>query len=197
MQPLITLASSLLVAITAALVGLWVWRIQQITARKLAVAEEATTAMWEAADTLRAARSRGIFASEGATYPGVQGEDDRAAEVRKTYYVVRERLLNNSEKFARLSAVRPPVRYHLGDSALKPIDDLFRVRWEILGAVDILIKFGALVTADNEDHRRLMHTAFTAGDNDPVADRIDAAEKALEAICFKVTRSAEAFIPRL
>lgn len=190
------IATPYLVALLVAFIGLWVWRLQQLTLRKLAVAEEATTAMWEAADALRSARSRGIFAGEGSTYSARASDDEKATDTRRTYFVVRERLIAASDKFARLAGARSPVRYHLGDAALAEIDALFKIRWDVLMAVDMLMQHGPLMDPSREDHLKLMHTAFTSGEDDKLAARIDAVEKALEAICFKATRSAAAFFPR-
>ena len=93
------------------------------------------------------------------------------------------------EVFSRLQTLRYPVAAYLGDQASAPFLDMLKVRAEIISAAGILIQMAPAEDRGRQEDPTLRRIAFATGEQpDAIAEKVDAAVAALEAICTPILR---------
>jgi hypothetical protein len=189
-------ALGLLVTLFLGLVG---WRIQLIGKRRTELAEEALLAFAQAVDAVKAIRSPATWSHEqGAVRKeaGTEADEKLPGEV---YRVTLWRIGENREKFAALRKVQLLCRYHFGDEAARPFDELHAQVHHIAFSANM-----AASTARDEPEnlvvlRREMKWEAAIwegyGRPDDVADKMDAARRDLEAILTPHLRADAALLP--
>jgi hypothetical protein len=109
-----------------------------------------------------------------------------------SYFRTTERLIKKSEFFAQLAARLYRFTALFGPEAVKPYDEIFRIRGEIFIAVRMLItthkqRADGSLPQDRKQWETTIgwpHTEF-----DPVATRVDGAVQVMEAICQPVIQA--------
>ena len=189
-------ALGLLVTLFLGLVG---WRFQLIGKRRTELAEEALLTFAQAVDAVKAIRSPATWSHE---QEAVRKESGGAADEKlpgEVYRVTLWRIGENREKFAALRKVQLLCRYHFGDDAARPFDELHGQVHHIALSANM-----AASTARDEPEnlvalRREMKWEAAIwegyGRPDDVADKLDAAQRDLEAILTPHLRADAALLP--
>jgi hypothetical protein len=160
--------------------------------RRYELAEQALIAFYEARDVFVWVRSRGLFGGEGQTRVRVEGETDKQAEERNTYFVPIERLTREKALFARLQTLRYAFAAHFGDELVKPFGNIDEARIKINSAASILIQM-ASEFRDRAPHESLVPLRNDLGWGpaprpDAIDQKITEAVAAIEAVCKPVLR---------
>ncbi|MBU8545041.1 hypothetical protein ACFOEH_15135 [Roseomonas sp. CGMCC 1.13459] len=180
-------------------IGLVGWRIQLIGKRRTELAEEALLAVAQAVDAVKAIRSPATWSHE---QEAVRKEAGNAVDQKvpgEVYRVTLWRIGENREKFNALRKLQLLCRYHFGDDAARPFDKLHAQVHHVALAANM-----AAATARDEPEnlvslRREMKWEAAIwegyGQPDDVADKVDAAQRDLEAILAPHLRADAALLP--
>lgn len=178
------------------LLGLWAWRYQLRAKRRIELAEEALVAFAHAIDAIRTIRSPMIWTHEQKT---VRKRADRASDERlegEVYRVTLWRFQEQHEKFAALRKLQLLCCYHFGKQASRPFAELHKQVHRVAVAANM-----AAATAESEPEslgplRHEIESAIWAtGNPDDIGDKVDAAQRALEAILAPYLRADAALLP--
>lgn len=179
--------------------GLIGWRIQLIGKRRTEIAEEALLAFAHAVDAVKTIRS---FATWSHEQEAVRKEAGISADKRvpgEVYRVTLWRISENREKFAALRKLQLLCRYHFGEDASRPFDDLHGQVHRVALAANMAASTASDEPEDLVSLRREMkwEAAIWAGYGRPddVADKVDAAQRDLEAILTPHLRADAALLP--
>lgn len=137
--PGIVTACTAIWGVMIARAGLHKWRKETIGKRKAELAEEVLADFYQAYDIIDAARSPAAFGGEGESRKKEEWENENDTRTLNAYFVVLERLSNRSEFFAQFQARRYRFKALFGDEAIKPFNEFFHIRSEIIVAVRMLI----------------------------------------------------------
>ncbi len=179
--------------------GLAGWRFQLIGKRRTEIAEEALLAFAQALDALKAIRSPATWSHE---QEAVRKEAGVAADKKlpgEAYRVTLWRIGENREKFSPLRKLQLLCRYHFGDEAARPFNELEAQ----VHRVALAASMAASTARDEPENlaalRREMKWEAVIwegfGRPDSVADKMDAAQRDLEAILTPHLRADAALIP--
>ncbi len=188
---------AVIIAAGVAIWGIRAWKREFVGKRRIELAEEVLSHFYEAKDAIRAIRSIVIYSGEGDSYKYSDSESDEEIEINRNAYVTYERNQKYHELFARIWAVRYRFAAYFGKDKIKPIDDLLRVRQDILRAADKIAKLEKrlrLIKGDKEQEKKLCEEIwkrrlipFGYGDeDDPIEPTLLKAENEIESICRKV-----------
>jgi hypothetical protein len=160
--------------------------------RKTEFAEDVLADFYEARDVIRAARSPATFSEEGKTRPKETWESESDTRTLNSYYATTERLFSKSEFFAQLFSRCYRFLALFGQEGMKPYDELYRIRHEIL------ISVGQLITTHRfpdrgsvpQARQRWEDVVWDAqNENDPINGRLNAVVEAIESICRPVIQA--------
>ena len=191
--PSVVTAVTAVVGVCIAARGLNKWRAETIGKRKAELAEDVLADFYQARDIIKAARSPGSFGYEGATRRKADWESEDDTRTLNAYFATIERLNNNAEFFAQLHARRYRFIAHFGHDAAKPYDDLFRIRGEVISAVQMLImtyrdRDQGSLPADRRDWERIMWERRNPAD--PIPGNLDRIVEAVENTCRPAIQEA-------
>ena len=168
--------------------GLEKWRVETIGKRKAELAEVVLADFYHARATLRWARS-GVIMSEEVPSRGSSGEEIAADERNKAILRIPiNRLMNESELFARLASHRYQFQALFGKESEAPFDQLASIYNEITISVQILAtleQWRALPGNHPADQQimSLRQKIWASGPDDKISKSIDAAVAAIEELC--------------
>jgi hypothetical protein len=171
--------------------GLNAWRTETIGKRKAELAEQVLADFYEARDVFQSARQPFAFDSEGSTRKKEDGETEQDTQKLNTYFTISERLLKKTDLFATLHArqYRFLALFGHNPNQIKPYDELFKVRNEIMLAVTMLMMSSRQSRigeppADGK-LREKWQTAIGWGNpkDDDIANRLDQIVETIERIC--------------
>jgi hypothetical protein len=154
--------------------------------RRTEFAEEVLGDFYQARDIIQSARSPGGFGDEGATRGKEIWETESDTTLLNSYFRTLERLDKKTEFFAQLLARRYRFIAIFGAEAAKPYDDFWRVRGEIIVAVQMLLQthrqreFGSL-PQDRKTWETTMGWVHTA--QDPIEVRLNQIIEDIEKTC--------------
>jgi gas vesicle protein len=160
-----------------------------IRKRRTGFAEEVLADFYQARDIINDARTPVSFGDEGSSRPRDATENPDDARQRDTYYTVIERLTKKAEFFAQFRSRRYRFFALFGTAAGKPYDDLFKIRQEIVIAVQTLIRLHGQPpgTVPNEILIEGRNTIWALLDkNDPIPGRLDRIVEVIEKTCRPV-----------
>jgi hypothetical protein len=118
--------------------GLQKWRVEQVGKRQCELAEEALAPIFEAQDVFDNVRSPFGFAGEGASRERSDDESDKTRKTLDHQFVPIERLNSHAEYFRRVQAIRPRFKAIFGSNATSSLDEIFKIRNEIVVASRML-----------------------------------------------------------
>lgn len=181
----VVVAIAAVVAASQGIAGLNAWRREAIGRRRMELAEDALTDLYEAADVIRWARFPGSFGFEARDRQGRDGEPENVQAHRDTFYIPLKRLNDQSELFSRLRTRRFRVRATFGVDAVKPFEELHQVHSEIVVAAQRLMAMDP--SDENERARerreRFENVVWGVGDeDDKLVVKVGDALKTAEAI---------------
>jgi hypothetical protein len=179
--------------------GLNEWRAETIGKRKAELAEQVLADFYEARDIFQFARQPFTFSNEGTTRQQEAGETEPETQRLNTYFAVSERLLKKNDFFAGFLArqYRFLALFGHGGERVKPYNELFRIRAEVMQAV------GGLMAAYKErlqggppldkKLREKWEGAIGWGEpqDDAVARRINEIVETIEKICRPAIEAVE------
>jgi hypothetical protein len=154
--------------------------------RRVELAEEALSEFYQAREIIMLARHPASFEGEGRTRTRAGHETEEDSKALDSYYVTIERMSEHKELFSRLYAKRYRFQALFGRDAVKPFDDLFRIRDEVAIAVRMLMRTyrsnPALPLPAAHD-RWEATMGWGTSEDDPIAKRLDQAVEDIERIC--------------
>jgi hypothetical protein len=164
-------------------------RALEASKRRTEFAEEVLGDFYQARDIIQSARSPGGFGDEGATREKESWETESDTRFLNSYFRTLERLDKKTEFFAQLLARRYRFIAIFGPEAAKPYDDFWRVRGEIIVAVQMLLQthrqreLGSL-PQDRKTWETTMGWVHTA--QDPIEVRLNQIIEDIEKTCRPV-----------
>lgn len=179
--------------------GLWAWRYQTRGKRRTELAEEALLAFAHAADAVKAIRSPATWSHEQEAVRKELGEPADKKLPGEVYRVTLWRIGENRDKFATLRKVQLLCKYHFGEHAARPFDELHAQ----VHRVALAANMAASTAKDDPENlvslRREMkwEAAIWEGYERPddVAEKVDAAQRELEAILTPHLRADASLLP--
>jgi hypothetical protein len=163
------------------------------------LAEEVLALFYQARDVIGEIRNPGGFASEGTTRKPSPGEEPEHKEGLDRAFVLIERYQRHSELFSRLHTLRYRFMAQLGKDAGKPFDELNRVINELLSAAYMMSTyvireptFPSPGAAERywEGLTKFEKLYYAGFEDDPVAPRVEALTKSMEATCSAIITSS-------
>jgi hypothetical protein len=171
-------------ALDRALVG---WK------RRVELAEQALTGMYEVRDVFSWVRARVVFLGEGETREPDHEESAKVKARRDRYCIPIERLQRDKELFARLHSQRYAFAAYFGPEAVQPFIAISEVHQGIMGAASVLIQMAhhedVSGSAYNDDGLAELKDTIgwgVATRPDDIDKKIEAAIKAIETICSSI-----------
>lgn len=135
LQTLAVIAASI-----AAIIGVSTWRKQMVGRRKMELAEEILTLVYEVQGAMEWVRNPAGWSSEGQSRPGRADEPDEGLQrLKDAYYVPAERLSHLDEEFARLRVLRHKAKAYFGHDLEEALAVFHRVRNDVSTAVHMLL----------------------------------------------------------
>jgi hypothetical protein len=191
--PSVVTAVTAVVGVSIAYRGLNKWRTETIGKRKAELAEEVLADFYQARDIIKAARSPGSFGYEGATRPKADWESEDDTRTLNAYFATIERFNNKREFFAQLHARCYRFIAHFRQEAAKPYDDLFRIRSEVISAVQMLImtyrdRDQGSLPGDRRDWQAIMWEGRDKAD--PIPANLDRIVEEIENTCRPAIQEA-------
>ncbi|MGE0046380.1 MAG: hypothetical protein AB7J28_08990 [Hyphomonadaceae bacterium] len=190
-------------AVTAVLLaafGLLAWRLQLISQRRFAVAEDAIVSFMLARHTLDYARNGASYEGEGSTRSQIEGESESERSIRDAYFTPVERINKDHDRFVKLEGIMLLARHHLGEDAYRAFETLIRAKNRVSFSASFLIKnVGRNVEWTDEAAKR--HQKWEADiwatndDDDTLSRELDVAERALRAKCDREAKVTAALWP--
>lgn len=164
----VVVAIAAVVAASQGIAGLNAWRREAIGRRRMELAEDALTDLYEAADVIRWARFPGSFGYEATERQGRDDEPENIQAHRDTFYIPLKRLNDHSELFSRLRTRRFRVRATFGVDAVTPFEALHAVHSEIVVAAQRLMAMDPAHQNERTRERweRLEAVVWGVGDED-------------------------------
>jgi hypothetical protein len=154
--------------------------------RQTEFAEEVLADFYQARDIIAGARSPGSYSHEGETRPKATWESEYDTRKLNAYFSTAERLDNKADFFAQLHARRYRFLALFGKDGSQPFDDIFRIRHEIIVAVQMLVfTYQARTEGSLPEDRGTWERVIwdTQSKDDPIPDRLNRAVEAIETIC--------------
>jgi hypothetical protein len=154
--------------------------------RRTEFAEEVLGDFYQARDIIQSARSPGGFGDEGNTRVKEGWETEGDTRLLNSYFRTLERLDKKTEFFAQLLARRYRFIAIFGPEAAKPYDDFWRLRGEIIVAIQMLLQthrqrdLGSL-PQDRKTWETTMGWVHTA--QDPIEVRLNQIIEEIEKTC--------------
>ncbi len=161
------------------------WHSETVGKRKMELAEQALADFYEAREIIEGARTSVSFGDEGSSRQKGDWETEEDTRTLNAYYVPAERLAKASEFFAQLMSRRYRFLALFGQGAVKPYDELFSIRREILLAVRMLFathrqrREGTLP----KDRKKWEETIGWVSEDDQICNRLASAVEEIEKIC--------------
>jgi len=185
--------------LVALFVGLIGWRVQLIGKRRTELAEEALLAFAHAVDAVRTIRSPAQWSSETVALRKEQGRDPDKGGPREKYAIALRRLRLNQDRFAAMRRLQLLCRYHFGEAAGKAFDDIHAALGDVAAAANMGVNTPP-EDIDSEEGRRMRRqwqATIWAGLARPdlIADKVDAAQRALESVLTPHLRADAALLP--
>jgi hypothetical protein len=180
------------------LVGLYAWRRQLIAKRRFEVSEQAIAATIGAIEGLSHIRQRMLWEGELAAVEvpkEVTGQDEKQMRQRGVYFA-RARLTEATFRDLRVAQILAGI--HINSETVEAMDEIFKARQEVLGAVDNLYDKGMEeegLAPEKRTQVREMKVGLRraiAESRDPdgnpeltdtISMRLDAAKATIEAAC--------------
>ena len=171
--------------------GLNAWRTETIGKRKAELAEQLLADFYEARDIFRFARQPLTYSNEGSTRQKEDEETEADTQRLNTYFAISERLLKRNDFFANLLArqYRFLALFGRGSDQIRPFDELFRIRNDVMRAVGMLMStYKMHRRGEPPPDRKLREeweSAIGWGDpeNDAIARRLNVVVEAIEKTC--------------
>lgn len=185
--------------LVALFVGLIGWRVQLIGKRRTELAEEALLAFAHAVDALRAIRSPISWPGEAVALRKELGRDPDKQGPGEHYAITLRRLRLNQDQFAAMRRPHLLCRYHFEEAAGKAFDDILAAVREVAAAADT--GFNTPPRDNDTEDMRQKHkqwrATISAGRTRPdtIADKVDAAQRALESVLTPHLRADAALLP--
>lgn len=137
----------------AALLASDAWRSETVGRKKLELAENALTKVYQAKDKVAYARNAFSSGEEG------KFETDIGDEVRRNFAfsmnVPAKRLLDEDEFFAELKSSKYLLQAHFGDDAVSIFEDILRARHKVIVASQMVVR--AVTKNYHELHNQQEH----------------------------------------
>ena len=180
------------------LVGLYIWRRQLIAKRRFEVSEQAIAATIGAIEGLSHIRQRMLWAGELAAVEvpkEVTGQAEQQMRQQGVYFA-RARL--TEPMFVDLRVAQILAGIHINSEVVEAMDEIFKARQEVLGAVNTLYGTGmeeeGLAPEQRKEVREVkvkLRRAIgesrdedgKAAPTDTISTRLDAAKATIEAAC--------------
>lgn len=179
--------------IAIAIWGIVKWRAEQIGKRQCELGEEALALCYEAQDVFDYVRNPAGFEGEGATRQRSAHESEETRQKLDSQFVPIERLNEQSDFFLRAQRLRPRFKALFGMDATAPIDELFKVRRDIVVAARILSHYAADAAPTDasiaDKRQKFEKTKWKISDDDEVQARLDNACRQVEKIVGPILKS--------
>ena len=189
-------AVGLLITLFLGLVG---WRIQLIGKRRPELAEEALLAFAQAIDALANVRGPMHWLHELEAVRKERDQDPAKRIPGEEGLVVFRRYREEQEKFSVLRRLHLLCRYHFGEAAGRAFEDLEKAVIEVRGAAYGLAKTqpDELASPEVREMQQSWRNAIWAGyaRPDAVAEKVQAAQRDLEAMLTPHLRADAALVP--
>jgi len=186
----------LLITLFLGLVG---WRIQLIGKRRTELAEEALLAFAQAIDALANVRAPMRWSNELEALRKERDQDPAKRIPGEDGLVVFRRYREEQEKFSALRRLHLLCRYHFGEAAGRAFEDLNEAVKEVLVAAHMLATTqpDELTSPEDSAMWRSWQNAIWAGyaRPDAVAEKVQAAQRDLEAMLTPHLRADAALLP--
>lgn len=178
------------VAIAAALAAIqgWrslsAWRKEAGGKRRLELAEEILTSVYEVADAISLVRNPQGHVDENRERPGRDAEEARLREYRDMYYPTMTRLRESRAAFAALSAQSARTRALFGDELQAAFNEVISIHNEVFEAVNELyydLPWQGEQTAERLAKHHSLRAKLWRSESDDVVDaKLWAAVKSVE-----------------
>jgi len=174
--------------------GLERWKRETVGRRRIELAEEVLADFYQARDIVQGARFPHQFSSdEGKTRQQASWEAEDDARTLNSYFRPIERLHKKIEFFSQLHARKYRVLALFGQEAVKPYDELFRIREEIVLAVEMLITtHGFPQLGSHLEDRKSWETTIgrrQPGTPDPIDPKLTSVIEAIERVCQPIIQA--------
>ncbi len=188
---------AVIVAAGVAIWGIWAWKREFVGKRRIELAEDVLALFYEARDAIRAIRCIKIYDNEGDSYDPHESESPEEIKINQDAFVTYERDQKYQKCFGKIWAVRYRFAAYFGKDKKKPIDDLLRIRLDILRAANKMARLQKAIrriSGDKKQEKELggkmdEQKLILAGDgdeDDPIEPRILEVKTAIESTCREV-----------
>jgi hypothetical protein len=184
-------AAAVCVGVGIAWWGLQKWRVEQVGRRQCELAEEALALAFEAQDIFDYVRSPFGFVGEGASRQRSEGESEESRKVLDQQFVPLERLNHQADYFRRVQNIRPRLQAIFGSNATAHLDEILKIRNEIVVAARMLSHYAADGLHDADEARRRHQQTKWKGMQTPdlIDDRLLECARGLEGRLEPILRS--------
>jgi hypothetical protein len=180
-------STAVIVASVTAIYGINAWRRELRERRRMELAEEALTAIYEIKDAISSIRGVWSWAGEHEGREQHPNETADQTHARDIAYVVHRRYQTRSELFSRFHALRYRFWAVFGEAATAPFVEINRVVNELLSTAHAYASLaGSVGTEKSLEYHRKIYSVSSREEEDPFIPRINEATRALEAVCRPV-----------
>lgn len=168
------------------------WRREYVGRKKIELAGEILEDFYRARDVIVQARHNSSLGDEGSSRPHHEMETEDITRLLDAYYAPAERLLNESELFIRLDGLRYRAMVHFGKESGAPFDMIRIARNRVISAGTWLVRSYRDPRLVSERRRQRLDANIDRweariwggmDDEDEIANDVDAAVEAMEALC--------------
>lgn len=162
------------------------WRRETIGKRKTEVAEQAIVAASRVQSALSYVRSPLGHSGEGKTRQKEEGENEKYSDDRDQAFVPIERLNKFKDDFSQLGSARILCGAYFGKGSMRPFDDLFKVRSEIIRSAQMMmLQVRRHKGGVGQFDQKLEDVIWWHGEDDEISKRINKAVLEIENLCAK------------
>jgi len=166
--------------------GLTRWQTEVPGRRRMELAEDALSNLYEAKRLFTVIRFPVATEGESAARVAPPGEADEQKRLRDSYFAPLGRYEHHMKFFSDLRAKRYRMMALFGPQVAEPFDEIEQTLAKIIAAARTLLGAAGEEIRDAEFQRKLEATIWQAEENDELATKVDKAITDIEAICRPV-----------
>ncbi len=166
--------------------GLTRWQTEVLGRRRMELAEDVLSNLYEAKRLITVIRFPFATEGESAARVAPPGETDEQKRLRDSYFAPLGRYEHHMKFFSDLRAKRYRMMALFGPKVAEPFDEIEQTLSKIIAAARMLLRTAGDEIRDVEFHRKLEATIWQAEENDEHATKVDKAVTDIEAICRPV-----------
>lgn len=150
--------------------------------------------MYRAPEIFDVIRNPFTFSDEGKTRSREEKETEDEARRLNVNFVPLERINNHRDYFGRVIEIRPSFKAVFGKNKAEPLNEVLRIRGQIVTAVQMLAELDDLRTEEDrarysEDRKKYRAIIWNHGGNDEITTKLERAIADMEAVTEPVLRS--------